>query len=323
MKLIVPAGVGDWSWIWSKLCHVKDTFDQVLVVDGAPRRTVPYVKACGIDADYDMEITNGRYTAILTFESQFKLDWLSKPTWAKIQSLNLQSYLQLEANQHLEHGIRLEEWLPDLPTDFHYPLYVSDEDREWGIEITRRAIEGDRYSLPHPMPDGPIVGISCASYRGAAAWDTWEKTEWVDFLRRVMSIGWRPLLVGGDWDDLTYAVACTLNLPSTVGKTSVPQMITQMGILDSYIGFSSGMNVIRTVLNKPAMALWPSNEKCDQRALSTSWVPPHMLRSERYVATTWRPVSDVWPIAKQFLRRCERELAVSKSNGAMQEVASA
>lgn len=310
MRLIVPAGIGDWSWIWSKFYSVKDQVESVRIVDGAPRRTKEYVAACGIqDVDYDLDITGGQYQMLLSYESARGIDWKSRPTWEKVKSLEA-DILLIEANQHLEHGLRLEDWLPDLETHFHYPLYVSDEDRKRARETTRRAIEGDRYNPPHPMEAGPVVGISCASYKGADAWETWGRPEWINFLKRVMDMGWRPLLVGGGWDDLTYTVACELDLPSTVGKTSVPQMIEQMAILDSYIGFSSGMNVIRTVLDKPAMALWPCNQRCDQKELSTSWAPPDMLATGRYTAVTWRPVDDVWPVARAFLRRCEREIGI-------------
>src|SRR4029077_9798846 len=132
--------------------------------------------------------------------------------------------------------------------------------------------------------EGPVVGISCASYRGAEAWKTWGKDEWVDFLKRVMDIGWRPLLVGGAWDALTTVIACELDLPFTVGRTSVPQMVEQMDHLDSYIGYRSGMTVIRTVFNRSAMALWPANSRCDQSLLMWSWAPDHMVQDGRYQA---------------------------------------
>ncbi len=218
----------------------------------------------------------------------------------------------IEANQHLENGLPLAEWLSDLPTNYHYPLFVSETDKQKAREVTRRVMNGGRGEPGHPMKEGPVVGVSCASYKGSEAWETWGSEQWVEFLQRVMAGGWRPLLVGGGWDDLTYAVACQLELPSSVGKTSVPQMIEQMDLLDAYIGFSSGMNVIRTVLNKPAMALWPCSPRCDQTLLSRAWPPPQMLEEERYVATTWRPVNDVWPLAKRFLTRCQQELAPSK-----------
>ena len=312
MRVIVPAGIGDWSWIWSKLYGVRDKISSVRIVDGAPRRTKEYVQCCGIqDADYDLEITGGQYVFILSTESAMGYGWRNHPTWAKLPKVDP---LLIEANQHLENGLRLEDWLPDLETYFHYPLFVSDKDRQQARQKTIRAINGDRYSPGHPMKDGPVVGISCASYKGSDAWKTWGQDEWCDFLCRVMDLGWRPLLVGGGWDDLTYSVACELDLPSTVGKTSVPQMIEQMDMLDAYIGFSSGMNVIRTVLNKPAFALWPCNEKIDQKDLSTSWAPPEMLEQERYVAVTWRPVREVWPVAKRFLLRCQQELAPTLSS---------
>jgi hypothetical protein len=317
MRLIVPAGIGDWSWMFSALYSVRDELTAVRVVDGAPRRTVPYIKACGVkDADYDSGpegITGGQYAVILAAEAALGLDYQSKPTWKKIRSLvdnaGPKATILLEANKHLEAGLPLSDWLPDLPCEYHYPLYVSDEDRKLGREKTLKAIVGSKREQGHPMSDGPVVGISCASYKGADAWDTWGREEWIDFLKRVMQLGWRPLPVGGGWDDLTATVAEELDLPFTVGRTSVPQMIEQMDFLDAYIGFSSGMNVIRTVLDRPAMALWPCNQKCDQKELSTSWVPPHMLESRRYVAVTWRPVDDVWPVAKAFLRRCEKEIA--------------
>ncbi len=276
------------------------------------------MRCCGIDdAGYDIDnekkgetsITRSQYQMILTVESAMGYSWSHRPTWEKIRSLNLETVL-IEANQHLEAGLPLADWLPDLPTDYHYPLYVSDDDRRTGREKTLRAITGTSREAGHPMKEGPIVGFSCASYKGSDAWDTWGRPQWIDFLKRIMGIGWRPLAVGGSWDDLTYTIACELDLPYTVGKTSVPEMIEQMGVLDAYIGFSSGMNVIRTVLDKPAMALWPCNAKCDQKELSRSWAPPHMLESGRYVASIWRPVDDVWPVAKHFLRGCERELSV-------------
>ena len=257
----------------------------------------------GLESDY-VPIS---YGMILGFESDHKINADAKDrSWAKISKLQVGNLL-LEPNKWLENGNRLETWLPDLPCEFHYPLPISTDDRERAEKIVSRAMAS------HPMKDGPIVGISCASYRGAEAWKTWGIDEWKDMLRRIMSIGWRPLLLGGSWDDLTYAVACDLELPDIVGKTNVPQMVAIMDSLDSYVGYSSGMNVIRTVLDKPALAFWPDF----QNELRDSWAPPEMLESHRYVSHLWREPKIIWPTAKAFLRRCEREIAASKPNGHM------
>jgi hypothetical protein len=308
-NLVLPSGIGDCSWAVSALWSVRDQIARWDVLEGWPMRTTPYLELMGFDTAY-VPLT---YPMILGFESDHGIGRDSKDrTWEKISNLQVANLL-LEPNKWLEAGERLEKWLPDLPCEFHYPLTVSAKDRDRAERTVAREM------ARHPMEHGPVVGISCASYRGAEAWKTWGIGEWKDMLRRIMSIGWRPLLLGGHWDDLTYAVAFDLELPDIVGKTNVPQMVHVMGMLDAYIGYSSGMNVIRTVLDKPAMALWPDF----QNELRDSWAPPEMLESHRYVSHLWREPKIVWPMAKGFLRRCERELAVSKSNGVMQEVASA
>jgi hypothetical protein len=306
VKIVLPSGIGDVSWAISALWSVRDQLERVDVVEGWPQRTVPYLELLGFQSDY----VPMSYDMILTFESIHQISAVHKDrSWEKISGLQSATLL-LEPNKHLEAGFRLETWLPDLKPEFHYPLNVPKSDVERTAKTVAREMER------HPMKYGPIVGISCASYRGAEAWKTWGIHEWKDLIRRIMSIGWRPLLLGGSWDDLTYAVACDLGLPDIVGKTSVPQMVAVMGMLDSYVGYSSGMNVIRTVLDKPALAFWPDF----QNELRDSWVPQKMLDDRRYVSHLWRPVKNVWPVAKAFLRMCEREIGYTKGNGKLSEV---
>lgn len=302
-KIVLPSGIGDCSWAVSALWSVRDQIERWDVLQGWPQRTTPYMKLIGLESDY----VPYSYPMILGFESDHGINADSKDrTWEKMSKLQVGSLL-IEPNKWLENGNRLEDWLPDLPCDFHYPVHAETEDVLRAHKIVGKAMEN------HPMKEGPVVGISCASYRGAEAWKTWELDEWKDMLHRIMSIGWRPLLLGGNWDDLTYAVACDLELPDIVGKTNVPQMVEIMRTLDSYVGYSSGMNVIRTVLDKPALALWPDF----QNELRDSWAPKEMLESRRYVSHLWRAPKVVWPVVKAFLRQCEREIVHSKSNGHM------
>lgn len=308
MRIVVPSGQGDFSWSWSKLCSVKNEIDSIGVVDGWPYRSKEFIELCHPEAhcDYDK---NFRYDMILSSQQALGISHKHEPTWEKIRSLphvRDGNPLLLECNKHLEAGKPLSTWLPDLPTEYHYPLNISVKDRESAAKKLIRCL------AEHPMKDGPTVGVSCASYRGAEAWKTWKAEEWVDLLKRVMKMGWRPVLMGGNWDDLTYSVACELDLPDLVGKTSVPEMVEVLRLLDSYVGYSSGMNVIRTVLNEPALAFWPDF----QNELRDSWAPPKMLEERRYVSHLWRPVDTVWPVVRSFLRRCEEEVELEpKPNG--------
>ena len=273
--LTCPAGIGDFSWVWSKLVHVKDEIEKISIVDGWPNRTTPYVELCGMKSDY-VPID---YTAI-----QMNMALHKCQRWEEYRVHPVAS-MCTSANYHLELGHRLEEWLPDLPTDFHYPLFVKPETSKKAVSLLA--------DLKHP-----IVGISCASYRGSEAWKTWGRAEWVDLLLRIQAEGWQPLLLGGFWDDLTYTVGCELDLPDLVGKTDVETAVAILDLLDGYIGFSSGLGVVRTVLDRSALMLWPAHQK----ELSDSWAPPDMLESRRYTAIQWNPVADVWPVVKRHLQ---------------------
>lgn len=305
LHIIAPSGIGDCSWLLSALWSVRDQISRFDALDGYPYRTVPFLEHMGFASKYDKGMT---YPMIQQFEkvNGYSADSEDR-SWARIASLGTAT-IPLECNRHLELGRGLETWLPDLTPEYHYPIPQNEADVASAARTIAKAM------AVHPMKAGPVVGISCASYRGSEAWKTWGRDEWVDCLRRVIELGWRPLLLGGAWDDLTYAVACELDLEQAciVGKTSVPEMIEVLRWLDSYMGFSSGLNVLRTVLDRPALALWPDCEQCNQVELSTSWAPPEMLESRRYVASLWRPVNEVWPIMRTYLRQCESEMAVRR-----------
>lgn len=304
LNLVCPSGVGDVAWVINALWSVRDQIERVDIVQGWPHRTREFVQCLGFESDY-VEVT---YDNIVAFEKVHGVYHTDNPTWAKVRGITAGT-LNIEANKHLEAGKPLATWLPDLVPEYHPPMHVPAD--------VRARVRGylDRVLAAHPERSGPIVGISCASYRGAEAWHTWGLDEWKDMLRRMISIGWRPVIVGGSWDDLSYACACDLELPELVGKTPPGAgLIAIMDMVDAYVGFSSGLNVVRTMLNKPALALWPEH----QIELSRSWAPPHMLESNRYVASQWLEPRKVWPVVKSFLRLCEREQAASTptpSNG--------
>jgi Glycosyltransferase family 9 (heptosyltransferase) len=266
--VMAPAGQGDWSWIWSKLCHVADEIAEVRVPSGWPNRTVPFIELCGLKADY-LDID---YPTI-----QANMAVHGCETWAGYRE-HPACGMAVSANRHLELGKPLAEYLPDLPTDYHYPLPVTQEDIDVAARLTQ--------DLPRPL-----IGISCASYRGSEAWKTWGRGEWTDCLQRMQAEGLTPVLLGGFWDDLTHYVATNLSLPDLVGKTSVAECVAVLNALDGYVGFSSGLGVIRTVLRKSSFMLWPEFQ-CD---LATSWPDPEDLETGKYEPSPWDPVDTVWP----------------------------
>ena len=296
--IVVPSGIGEFQWAWTKYGNTGDRF-AILGLDGAPRRLHqfcelhPAVAAfayCGFD-----------YSTIRGFQQMHGLD-----TWAAVTSqFGLDGSLcMLACNPHLEAGKPLATWMPDLPTTYRYPLTTTDAHRQVAAQYLR-----------HTHPGDVLIGVSCASYRGAAAWKTWGDVEWTAFLRRVQQAtpAARFVLLGGAWDDLTAAVfdeASRLRwltdargLPP-IGRTTFGAAVELLKALHGYIGFSSGLgHVACHCCNCPTFMLWPGHEQ----RLSIAWVDPELLESGFYVPSSWLSPSEVFHRVKPWLSRLERK----------------
>jgi len=293
--IVVPSGIGEFQWSWTKYLNVPEERFCILGLDGAPRRLHqfcelhPRIEAFGYYAGFD-------YTTIRAWQKEFELD-----SWAAVTSqFSLGQLCAIACNPHLEAGRPLAKWLPDLPTTYRYPLELKPEHTE----------AADRY-LTTAEPNDVLIGISCASYRGADAWKTWHHSEWIEFLHLIQQEvpNARFSLLGGSWDDLTASVFDTdsklrwltdaRGLPP-MGRTHFGAAVSLLERFSGYIGFSSGLgHVAAHNCGTPVFMLWPEHEQ----ALSTSWVDPELLETGAYVPSRWLAPNEVWEKAKPWVRR--------------------
>jgi hypothetical protein len=272
MKIGVPSGIGDISWLVSKIVNSPEWKNgmEIEVADGWPFRAQPYLDMLNVKSNYG----SFKFDDIIMFE---KLHPYS--TWEDVVKAGFGTYY-MQPNWHLEMGRPLTKYLPDLPTTYHYPLTIpSIEDKPY-------------YSQ---LEEGDYIGISCASYRGAKAWKTWENEQWIDLCERLVADGYKICFLGGSWDDLTRAIACTIDCLNLVGVTSFPEACAVHKLLKFYIGFSSGLGIIRTVMNLPTMMLWPEH----QQPLSTSWADPQDLEEMKYIAISYMEPKWIYNVFKQ------------------------
>lgn len=276
----LPSGIGDFSWAYSKLMHLGLAHYEI--ADGYPYRTVPYLEMLPRVAS--AKYGEFRYEEIMYFQDAVGIPHIA-PTWEEVNNKLNGGRMLIAPNYHLERGRRLEEWLPDLPCEFHYEIKTQPLD----LVRADRLLEGMAR---------PVWGISAASYRGSEAWKTWGYPEWSRFLKAFLAeTGGSVLLLGGFWDDLTASLSDD-GYKDIVGKTSIGSTVELLKQLDGYIGFSSGLGVIRTVLKKPVFMLWPDH----QVELSTSWAPPAMLEDQSYMTSLWRDPDLVLKQVKRWLR---------------------
>lgn len=296
--LVVPSGIGEFQWLMAKVNNCGEKL-AVFGLDGAPQRLHqfvelhPNVEAFGY-VGYD-------YSQIREYQKHFELY-----TWAKVrEQFGMGQKVMLACNPHLEAGKLLKDWMHDLDTTYTYPIVTTTEHV---LEATN-ALAGMHTTFEHG-DQVKLIGISCASYRGANAWRTWHSKEWIAFLQKVQLLDSRIrfVLLGGSWDDLTASIfdredtgisweTNSRGLPP-VGRTSFGGAVEILKRLDGYIGFSSGLgHVAAHLCGTPVFMLWPEHEQ----ALSRTWCNPEILETGTYVPSRWLSVDEVYASAKPWL----------------------
>jgi hypothetical protein len=292
--LIVPSGIGEFQWAWTKYLNTGEDFC-ILGLDGSPRRLHQFcemhlrVKAFGYTSVFD-------YTRIRQWQDFHKLT-----TWEAVsKKFGLGQPCALACNPHLEGGFPLSEWLPDLQTTYAYPLKPTET----------QLVKAGKYLQNCEFTD-VLIGISCASYRGADAWKTWHVAEWLEYLTLVQTEvpNARFVLIGGAWDDLTASVydedshlrwlTEARGFPP-VGRTDFGAAVGILQGLDAYIGFSSGLgHVAAHCCGTPVRMFWPDHEL----SLSRTWCDPTLLETGAYVPSAWLTPADSFRLTRPWLRR--------------------
>jgi hypothetical protein len=272
MIIGVPAGIGDASWVVSKLINAPEWPNiEFIIAGGWPYRTKPLFDMVGVKSTYG----HFNYEEILMFEKVHPYI-----TWKNISS-NGFGIFYIQPNQHLERGEPLSEYLPDLKTDYHYKLKMPS--------ITAKPYY-------KKLTVGKWVGISAASYRGHQAWNTWPMEQWRRLCEMLIRRGYNICLLGGSWDDLTRSLSDYLGKRclNLVGQTTFQEACAIHKMLDYYIGFASGLGIIRTVLRLPTIMLWPAH----MPAHMYSWADPKDVEEGKYLASTYAKPKEIFKLFK-------------------------
>ena len=271
LHFCLPAGIGDISWVYSKICGLRDLTGREVILSVAghdrPRRGGDFVRLLpGVHwgGYLDDRGSNGvlAQPALYTWQS-----WIDKP-WVQ----------NLSANRHLEGGHPLAEWMPQLPTDYHYDLAIPPADQDAAAEIMAR--------LPSRVVAVYVSNRDRDQCR-EGGWSLWPSEAWVEFLWAVAAampdIGF--VFLGAEWDrDKTEIVA------SAVEKSGLPveRVIARpLGIAleclrrsSCFFAYPSGIGILANVLRVPGVMLLPAS----LRAMERCFADPADIDAGRYRA---------------------------------------
>jgi hypothetical protein len=273
LHLHVHPGIGDFAWLYCKFSRLDRPLYLTIAEDDSGR-SMPFVQMLPnvarvdygngkLDYEYLKKCWNGTYAEILEAESKGSKIYASCNNW-------------------LDNGRRLEEWLPDLPTDFHFDIPLSADDYNLAERL-----------LP---PGAMYFCIHTASLGGVASWDGWGPGEWLDFANAVHLVYPHVVfvLIGAKWDkDLNSQLRplmLNLKLPiiNLVGMLPLSVSLAVIQRCRYMVGFASGMTILAEIMRIPVLMLYPNHLDL----LRYSWPSPQSIASRAYTGELWcRPKS--------------------------------
>ena len=268
VQFVVPAGIGDISWIYSKVMHLQNFIGRQVILsvaNDAYRRAEQFVRMLP-------NVHWGGYvddrTSWQVISQSLPPDWTDVMGWG----FPVKDYPQnLAANIHLEFGRKLKDWWPRLPIEYHYKLAIPANDRE----VARRIWS----TLP--------ARWVCVYVSGHNGWDLWTPADWIEFLsivfrqRALRNFG--IVFVGDSCDaEQTRSVIDAMRAQDVpVAECFAKPLGVALSLIraaDYYFGYPSGLSILANVLHTPGMMLLP----LPLENLAEAYADPVCLASHRY-----------------------------------------
>ena len=250
-RILVPAGIGDFSWLWNKLSTTPDKFF-VEYTYMAPDRLGAFLALLPKDKIEGWSCNRQFKCTFNVTELEMKtIPWVKKLERYEELGENAQVVMFTEANTHLERGGRIENWLPDLnKINFHYK------------------IEG---LLTKCAPQDIFI-VHLSSFKVKSFWHYYDIVDWCKMIAMIQKkTGWLPVFIGGAYDD--FAQACfeeyvnNNRAVSLIGRTE--DLLGALCLIQQsklFLGcVSSGLTALANVMYVPSISWWPREK------LAQSW----------------------------------------------------
>lgn len=252
------AGIGDSIWLMQKLVNSGERFHFILP-DGEPQRgkaLFDLLPQVAVSCEYAPDLGY----------KKIKAENVGKGLWAEIKP----DSFTLTANEHLELGRRIENFLPDLQTSFTLD-YATDEDDKSVARVMLPA--GHNY-----------IGIYTSAYSNARHWNGWQAADWMKLIKFLAKSKETVFVViGADYDigipgELMEGMK-ELNIPfvDTVGQP-LSVVVEILKRLVYFIGFPSGLSILNETLGKDGTMMYPKH----LAPMMNAWAHPDRIIKHNY-----------------------------------------
>lgn len=274
-----PPGIGDILWT---LCKLRDIRDRE-----SPCR-IKYVVCVKAD-DVKMATRGSDLMGMCGLIDSYDFEELPLPHDVGCDDARKPAYY-LIANDHLEPGAkRLEDWRPELATDFDVAIDVP----ECALSQARMRLAGiERHAALYFSSE--IWNHVCTNNQA------WLPRGWANLAVKLADSGIKPVVLGSQWDksycDLVASELIALGRDpaktwiNLVGRTPLATAMAVMKLAQVTIGICAGLPMIAAHMGWPAIMLWPKRGALKHPGqmnfspeFQTNWLSPEVLSSGSYV----------------------------------------
>lgn len=250
-KIAVPTGIGDSVWLLQKLINQTEKFDFIIPGQN-PRRgkqVFDLLPTLANSAEYSSDPAL-KYKTIKDYNVQKRTTF-----WYHIKDTSM----NLSANEWLEEGKWLRDFLPDLEISYTLP---------WETEKYKSEVELDLKNFEY------CIGIYGSSYSTSRAWGFWQEDKWFELIKKIHEINPKITfcIIGAEWDiNLSTGLIGLLNTDTsisyhnTVGKP-LGYVMEMMKKLDYAFYFPSGLPII--------------SESLDSKTDCVMFYPPSLIKMQ-------------------------------------------
>lgn len=279
LRVALPLGIGDTMWVCMKLRALSKMHGgrpiHAYVNKSPDHASVGFLKLCPQIAEAiesDLAIYHLHEDLDENYKSEKWSDLERCAGWRGFDYV-------LIANGHLESGKPLSTWLPELETEYSFPLIIPDEDRAYA-----RALAPEGSVLLYPSG----VGANRGFHR-----NTWKVQDWAAVIGLLNQHGIVPVLVGAkSKSDVAYqrelVRACRrTTFVDTIAQTNIPQVLAMIEDAGVWCGLNSGLGIVSAMRQTPTLMLW-ADSRFPIAGASTYTMHPDMQRSwlnEQQLAT--------------------------------------
>lgn len=258
MKLLVIPGIGDIHWVALKLqafiaryCPGQRPEVWIWDFDGR-RRSAEFVRRLPF-------VTFGGYWEHPIEQPIFDAHYLHGTADVSWGFHGFDSFLCV--NGSLRVGRPWGDILPDLATDWRYPIVETPED----------AADGERFAA-----GGPFALLYFSDHGMFKHWiRRLPASEIGPFIDRLGErLGCRMVLTGSSWDaGFVSQIRCSAE--NLVGQTSLGQLLAMVRRARAFVGWCGGNTIVSTHLGTPTLMLW--SDYFRDRGFQTNWVAPDAI----------------------------------------------